>query len=64
MITFGGEGATDQWDIYIPQKLYWDYGDREPLDNDTESQVLDRVTMALQWMGLSVGFFFEDENQD
>jgi hypothetical protein len=62
MITFGGEGAGDQWDIFIPPKLRWDDGQREALGGDAESQVLNRITMAIQWMGLSVGFFFEDEN--
>lgn len=60
MITFGGEGATSQWDVFIPPKLLWDDGDRETLDDYMESQVLNRITMALQWMGFSVGFYFED----
>jgi hypothetical protein len=59
-ITLGGEGATTQWDIFIPPKLKWDDG--EPLDDQAESQVLNRITMAVQSMGFSVGFFFQDEN--
>jgi hypothetical protein len=58
-ITFGGEGgATSQSDIFIPPKLVWDDGKSETLDDDMESQVLKRITMALQWMGFSVGFFY------
>jgi hypothetical protein len=59
-ITFGGEGATSQWDIFIPPRLKWDDG--ELLDDCAESQVLNRITAAIQSMGFNVGFFFEDEN--
>jgi hypothetical protein len=59
-ITFGGEGATSQWDVFIPPKLTWDNG--EQLDDSVELQILNRVTEAIQSMGFSVGFFFKDEN--
>jgi hypothetical protein len=61
VITFGGEGATSQWDIFIPRKLQWGDGAHENLDDYAESFVLARITVALQWLGVSVGFFFIDE---
>jgi hypothetical protein len=59
-ITFGGEGASSQWDVFIPPQLKWNCGDT--LDDRAESEVLNRITGAIQSMGLSVGFFFLDED--
>ena len=57
-ITLGGEGTASQWDIFIPPKLRWDDVGDEPLDDFTEAQIQRRITVALQWIGLDVGFFF------
>jgi hypothetical protein len=62
-ITFGGEGgSTVQLDINIPPNLYWDADRQNPLDSVQESQVLRRITAAIQSMGVGAAFFFEDPN--
>jgi len=44
----------------MPPKLKWDDG--EFLTDAAESQVLNRITMAIQSIRFSVGFHFEDQN--
>ena len=54
---FGGEGAFQQWDIFIPKALSWKDTPGQIVDEETRNLILKRITVAIQWMGISVGFF-------
>jgi len=56
-VTFGGEGAAGQWDVFVPRTMAWDGVPNDAMDEATRYRVLHRVTAAIQWMGLDVGLF-------
>ena len=56
-MTFGGEGASKQMDIFLTPDLSWEDAPTQSIDEETRRVILRRITAALQWAGFSVGFF-------
>jgi hypothetical protein len=57
LITFGGEGAVGQMDLFLPPNLAWEDAPSQSIDEATQNVILRRITGALQWAGFKVGFF-------
>jgi hypothetical protein len=57
LMTFGGEGASKQMDIFLTPDLSWEDAPTQSIDEETRRVILRRITAALQWAGFSVGFF-------
>ena len=60
-MTLGGEGATMQWDVFVPQCLVWDESQADVVDEETRERILRRIAAGIQSMGFSVGFFALDK---
>jgi hypothetical protein len=56
-MTFDGEGAMRQMDIFLLPTLVWEDAPTQSIDEETRKLILRRITAALQWAGFDVGFF-------